>query len=249
MSQLEEMNTALADIVGSAVGEGNVPLPSNIDRTLPIVVATDNNDLLEDTVTGVNTTHCTNTILIQRARPSVAPEPAPDVQLTRAKSHKRSLSSVFHSDVPAYVSSRRCGPGQYVVDMASIPGTSDYKKACSSDFQWLLARLPGKILLNRALELLATYAYFQVLVLWSGAFTIAIKVLLQCHLLLSPPAAPLTSRLSSHLQALLSPPGSPLTSRLSSHLQALLSPPGSPLTSRLSSHLQALLSPPGSFSV
>lgn len=59
ISQIEELNTTKPEVQVDVVGAGSIPLSSNIDRTLPVVMATDNNDLLEDTQTGANTTHCT----------------------------------------------------------------------------------------------------------------------------------------------------------------------------------------------
>ena len=48
-SQVEELDTALAEEI-LARGE-DVPLPSHIDRSLSVVFAADNNDLLEETPT------------------------------------------------------------------------------------------------------------------------------------------------------------------------------------------------------
>ena len=76
MSLVQEMDTALAERQLELAGTGNVPLPSNIDALTSVVLATDNNDILEDTPTGANTTHCTNSILVQRPLPSVAALPS-----------------------------------------------------------------------------------------------------------------------------------------------------------------------------
>ncbi|XP_062513276.1 uncharacterized protein LOC134189062 [Corticium candelabrum] len=75
MSQIKEMDNALAEKQLELAGTGNVPLPSNVDLLTSVVLATDNNDIMEDTPTGSNTTHCTNSILIQRAVPTVAAMP------------------------------------------------------------------------------------------------------------------------------------------------------------------------------
>ena len=74
-SQIQEVDTALAEKQLKLAGTGNVPLPLNVDRLTSVVLATDNNDIMEDTPTGSNTTHCTNSILIQRAVPTVAAMP------------------------------------------------------------------------------------------------------------------------------------------------------------------------------
>ena len=130
LSQLQELNTALAEVQVDLVGAGNVPIPSNIDSSLTVVVATDNNDLLEDTATGSNTTHCTNTILVQRAVPHVAPEPIHQADRSRPRSHRRSLQlATDEPPPPAYIASKRCGPGQYLSDMSTIPAIDSANQA------------------------------------------------------------------------------------------------------------------------
>ena len=89
-SQGQEVDTALAEQVMS--NEDRVPIPSNIDRVAPMVFAADNNDLLEETPTGANTTHCTNSIVIQRAPATAALPPAPRVHLQTR--HWRSLQAL-----------------------------------------------------------------------------------------------------------------------------------------------------------
>ena len=63
--QIEEVETALVEQALTRDAEG-VPLLSQIDRDVPVVFAADNNDLLEETPTGTTTTHCTNSIVVQR---------------------------------------------------------------------------------------------------------------------------------------------------------------------------------------
>ena len=65
-SQVEEVETALAE---EDLKDEAVPLPTNIDGGASVVLAVDNN-LLEETTTGAKTTHCTNSIVIQRVQDS-----------------------------------------------------------------------------------------------------------------------------------------------------------------------------------
>ena len=66
------MNTAYAE-VQLKLFDANVPLPPAIN--LSTSVATNNNDILEDMLTDANTTHCTNSIMVQHVIPTVLPEP------------------------------------------------------------------------------------------------------------------------------------------------------------------------------
>ena len=67
-SKLEEYETAVAEkqIERQQGGGGKYCLPSNCYHNIPATLAWDSNDLLEETLSGRGTTHCTNGILIQR---------------------------------------------------------------------------------------------------------------------------------------------------------------------------------------
>ena len=73
-NQLLEIHTALADEALTTAEDG-ISIPSHIDRHRPVVFAVDNNDFLEETPTGANTTHCTNSIVVQRTAVTVPPPP------------------------------------------------------------------------------------------------------------------------------------------------------------------------------
>ena len=64
-SQLEEIETGIAEVQMKAVKHGAL-LPSNCQLNIFTTFAFDNNDLVEETLSGKNTTHCTNGIVIQR---------------------------------------------------------------------------------------------------------------------------------------------------------------------------------------
>ena len=128
MSQIQEMDTALAEKQLELAGTGNVPLPSNVDLSTSVVLATDNNDIMEDTPTGANTTHCTNSILIQRAVPTAAAMLLVHDQSQKRtyRKHSRSLRTTLVDPPPRYVSSRRHGPGEYCIDIAKLTDDKDY---------------------------------------------------------------------------------------------------------------------------
>ena len=63
--KLREMETSMA-VRQAHRQENGCILPSNINQGIFIIFAFDNNDLLEETLSGHGTTHCTNGIIIQR---------------------------------------------------------------------------------------------------------------------------------------------------------------------------------------
>ena len=63
-SQLEEIETGIAKVQMKAVENGTL-LPSNCQLNFFMTFIFDNNDLAEETLSGKNTTHCTNGIVIQ----------------------------------------------------------------------------------------------------------------------------------------------------------------------------------------
>ena len=63
-SQLEEIETGIAEVQMKAVENGTL-LPSNCQLNIFTTFAFDNNDLAEETLSGKNTTHCTDGIVIQ----------------------------------------------------------------------------------------------------------------------------------------------------------------------------------------
>ena len=63
-SQLEEIEAGIAEVQMKAVENGTL-LPSNCQLNIFTTFAFDNNDLEEETLSGKNTTHCTNGIVIQ----------------------------------------------------------------------------------------------------------------------------------------------------------------------------------------
>ena len=70
VTQMQEVEAGMAQqliVQRSSSTEKDVFVPSNIQPGTSFVqVCWDNNDLLEETLTGIGTTHCTNGIAIQR---------------------------------------------------------------------------------------------------------------------------------------------------------------------------------------
>ena len=65
-TQLEEVQTAMAERHLERTHEGEVFFPSNINPSSRVSLCFDNNDISEETLSGSGTTHCTNGVMIQK---------------------------------------------------------------------------------------------------------------------------------------------------------------------------------------
>ena len=74
-SQLSEWDAATAEKQLQEQQHQAAFIPSNIDPTSYVTFCWDNNDILEETASGLGTTHCTNGIVVQRCVDSCAPPP------------------------------------------------------------------------------------------------------------------------------------------------------------------------------
>ena len=144
LSQIQEIDTALAkEALATA---DNVPLPGHFEKNVSVLFAADNNDFLEETRTGANTSHVTNSIVIQRTVLSVPLCPSAQQKL-RTK-HCRSIENAFEPQLVQHNSSCRVGPPLFSISLPSLlPHKSDHSKeftaslTCRHDFAWMLLRL------------------------------------------------------------------------------------------------------------
>ncbi|KAL9951848.1 hypothetical protein ACROYT_G044583 [Oculina patagonica] len=138
--QVLSIETGLAEKQMEAEVQG-VVLPSSVRPNLFSMFCWDNIDLLEETLSGKGTTHCTNGIIVQR---QVAwCEPPPSLERQDRRRGRRTLQSV-PSQVHQYNAGRRCGPGTYeeqVVDFVK-ENADAHCSAKVKDFAWFLSRLP-----------------------------------------------------------------------------------------------------------
>ena len=137
-TKLEEYETAIAEKQIERQ-QGGIVLPSNCQHDIPATLAWDNNDLLEETLSGRETTHCTNGIVIQRQ----AHPPSnliPDNSITCSR--RRSLKSAPLPLLP-YVAGKRQNPQSLPLTQGQIAlysDTGDHPNP--TDFGWFLCRLP-----------------------------------------------------------------------------------------------------------
>ncbi len=143
-SQVQEVDTALAE--RALALDERVPIPSHLDRNVSVVFAADNNDRLEETPTGANTTHCTNSVLVQRTASTVSLPSAQHLERHSTK-HRRSLRTASILPCPEHNAGKRRGPGTFVLCTSSLVNKDEgcRRDACQTDLAWFLARLPFSV--------------------------------------------------------------------------------------------------------
>lgn len=140
---IEEVETAIAEAQLSSQ-QGRSFLPSNIQENVPAIFCWDNNDILEETLSGKGTTHCTNGIVIQRKVHGCAMPPK-QTPISSAQ-HKRKQRTVeqLPQDVISYIPKKRKGPPQMQTHPNELghPDMGPHRAAKMKDFCWFMCRLP-----------------------------------------------------------------------------------------------------------
>lgn len=134
-SQLEEIDTALC-LQKLISTESDIALPTNIHPGLFTTLAWDNIDRLEETVSGMGTSHRVNGIAVQAKKSDQdAVQPKPAVSKTK----QRSISAP-PTMLPSYNAGQRVGPPQS--KCADINTAANTQLARKKNLIWVLARLP-----------------------------------------------------------------------------------------------------------
>ena len=107
-TQLEEIDTALCIEKMSSVDEGAPLLPLGTHPLIPTVLAYDNIDALEETLSGAGTSHCINGIIVQPAVSTCATERLPTAALS--KQDKRHMVEGNVDPLPLYISAKKESP-------------------------------------------------------------------------------------------------------------------------------------------
>ena len=144
-SQLEEVDTALAEKHICEREHHGAVIPSNIQPTSFITLCWDNNDIAEETASGLGTTHCTNGIVVQRQVTTVLPKPH-KAQVTDQPTRRQHRRSIHAPQLPQidYNAGQRQGPLPLSMpDKALALDCLPLLLHSSSevDFGWTLARL------------------------------------------------------------------------------------------------------------
>ena len=152
-SKLLEYETALAEDLIRQNESEDCHIPSNIDPDLPVIFCWDNNDLIEETLTGKGTTHCTNGIVVQRklhTNSQANHHPRERKRQTKRRSLKMPVALPLQ-----YNAGIRCGPCTSIIgDSARHPHFDLMSEAFLKDLLWVLLRLDSKhsVLLGRSEE-------------------------------------------------------------------------------------------------
>ena len=134
-SIIEEVETALAEM--SLQEQNQISLPSICKLGVPAVFCWDNNDIQEETLSGHNTTHCTNGIVIQRKTHSCEiPNTNNNSDYITSKRRSFKLQAIENT---LFIPGNKIGPKSIPINTEALRYTlDDYSKASQLDFAWLL---------------------------------------------------------------------------------------------------------------
>ena len=107
-SQIEEINTALCLQKMALTPDNDIPLPENIQPHVNTTLPWDNIDRVEETLSGMGTSHPVKGIAVQARQFGPSLPPTPGIELARTR--KRSIDPSVSSAVPPHNTGNRCGP-------------------------------------------------------------------------------------------------------------------------------------------
>ena len=136
-SKLEEVDTALC-IEKLNEDSGKPHLPSGVHPCIPTVLAFDNINRVEETLSGAGTSHRVNGIIVQPTVSSCALERG--TQSTDKREKRRTITSPVDL-LPLYVSSRREGPPPLKSAKLSQALVDAIKDAHQLNHLWVITRL------------------------------------------------------------------------------------------------------------
>jgi hypothetical protein len=137
-TRLEEVDTALCmeKLKDSEDSEGP-PLPKGMHPEVPTVLAFDNIDSLEETLSGAGTSHRVNGIIIQ---PKVATCEPERKQVVDKKDKRRTIVAT-EEILPVYISSKKVGPPPVKAAVLTQPLEDALSQSNKQNLLWILARL------------------------------------------------------------------------------------------------------------
>ena len=134
-TKLLEIDTALCMEKMQNEDENQPALPSWTHPHIPTILAFDNIDRQEETLSGAGTSHRVNGIIVQPQTQTCAPERKSVVY----RKEKRKTLNVHEQLLPVYISAKRESPPP--LSIASLPLDDVLDRARHKNFLWLLARL------------------------------------------------------------------------------------------------------------
>ena len=135
-TELEELQTAMAESRLSQNNADDVYLPSNINPAQRVNLCFDNNDINEETLSGSGTTHCTNGIAIQRQVDFNFSTSVAVISCQKHRSKARTIATP-PSSLAEYCQKGRCGPGKMDLNLSEFT-CKHMLTAEKLDFVWFL---------------------------------------------------------------------------------------------------------------
>ena len=140
LTQLNELETALAEQQVASQGEQDVFVPSTAVPGVWTTFSWDNIDFCKETLSGKGTTHCTDGITVQRKMPVVAQSPEPQPEPKRSR--RRALTGFDVMEVLPYNAGQRLvePTAVNISESAMTDRLAVHEYSAKQDFAWLLAR-------------------------------------------------------------------------------------------------------------
>lgn len=135
--QVMRINTAVANQL--QVPPEDITIPECIQPNTFTQIAADNNDLLEETIDGKNTTHCTNMVVIQRPEHIQVPGQFSS-RVCPTTRRDRSLGRISQPPIKMHRFGKRVSPHGIPFDIDKVKHLSDFLQPLQMDAAWLLAR-------------------------------------------------------------------------------------------------------------
>jgi hypothetical protein len=136
-TRLEEIDTALCIEKFGNVDEGAPTLPQGTHPLIPTVLAYDNIDALEETLSGAGTSHRVNGIIVQPTVSSCAPARQPVAD----KKDKRRTIEANVEPLPVYISATRDSPPPLKATNLSPSLEDALNSSRQCNLLWILVRL------------------------------------------------------------------------------------------------------------
>ena len=143
-SLIQEVEIAMTERHIGLVEDGAIYTTPSIKPNVPAVMCLDNTNINEETLSGHDTTHCTNGIIIQRAvHTSGATASGPRARTTSTRGKRKRSFTPQPSRILPYIAGTRCSPGNMAIsdeDLRSPEFPNSLGEARWEDTAWLMLR-------------------------------------------------------------------------------------------------------------
>jgi hypothetical protein len=154
-SKMLEIDTALCMEKLNIVSEGEIPLPTTIHVNIPTVLAYDNIDRTEETLSGAGTSHRVNGIIVQKTSSSCLPQRSRN---TVIKGKQRSILMTIPC-VQDYIVGKRKNPPAVTTVELPHECIENVKDAQRKNLLWIFSRLR-----NEQCQTVCSWTGFNILI-------------------------------------------------------------------------------------